>query len=209
MTKISTVLFDMDGVLIEAKDWHYTALNDALALVGMEINRYDHLTTFDGLPTRRKLEMLSVERGLPRKLHEFINTIKQRNTSEIASAKCKPIFAHEYALSRLKHEGFKLGVCSNSVRGSVKLMMEKSMLQPYLQILVSNEDVSKSKPDPEMYIQAMEFLKSDPKETLILEDNEHGIKAALASGAHLLKIDTVQDVNYFNIIDRIKEVESQ
>jgi HAD superfamily hydrolase (TIGR01509 family) len=209
MSKITTVLFDMDGVLIEAKDWHYEALNDALALIGMEISRYDHLTTFDGLPTRKKLEMLSIERGLPKKLHEFINTVKQQNTAEIASAKCKPIFSHEYALSRLKHEGIKMGVCSNSVRSSVKLMMEKSMLEPYLSILVSNEDVSNAKPDPEMYIKAMEFLKSKPEETLILEDNEHGKKAAIASGAHLLEIGTVHDVNYFNIANRIKEIESQ
>jgi beta-phosphoglucomutase len=52
---IKAVVFDMDGVLIEAKDWHYEALNRALKLFGYEISRYEHLTTFDGLPTRRKL----------------------------------------------------------------------------------------------------------------------------------------------------------
>ena len=59
MKKIKAVLFDMDGVLIDAKDWHYEALNKALGLFGMEINRYDHLNTFDGLPTKVKLQMLS------------------------------------------------------------------------------------------------------------------------------------------------------
>ena len=64
-TKIKAVIFDMDGVLIDAKDWHYEALNRALGLFGMEISRYDHLVTYDGLPTRKKLEMLTLERGLP------------------------------------------------------------------------------------------------------------------------------------------------
>ena len=49
---IRGVVFDMDGVLIEAKDWHYEALNRALGLFGFGISRYEHLTTYDGLPTR-------------------------------------------------------------------------------------------------------------------------------------------------------------
>ena len=76
MGKIKAVIFDMDGVLIDAKDWHYEALNKSLELFGMEISRYDHLVTFDGLPTKKKLEMLSLERGLPEELHNFINRLK-------------------------------------------------------------------------------------------------------------------------------------
>ncbi|WP_244574490.1 HAD hydrolase-like protein [Cohaesibacter sp. ES.047] len=75
--RIKAIIFDMDGVLIEAKDWHYEALNRALLLFGYEISRFDHLTTYDGLPTRKKLEMLSAERNLPRSLHSFINEMKQ------------------------------------------------------------------------------------------------------------------------------------
>ena len=63
--KIKAVLFDMDGVLIDAKDWHYEALNKALGLFGIEISRYDHLATFDGLPTKVKLQMLSKKYYLP------------------------------------------------------------------------------------------------------------------------------------------------
>ena len=55
MTKIKAIVFDMDGVLIDAKEWHYEALNRALGLFGYGISRYDHLSRYDGLPTRRKL----------------------------------------------------------------------------------------------------------------------------------------------------------
>ena len=58
---IKAILFDMDGVLIEAKEWHYEALNRALSLFGCPISRYDHLQTFDGLPTLKKLELLSLD----------------------------------------------------------------------------------------------------------------------------------------------------
>ena len=74
---IKAIIFDMDGVLIEAKDWHYEALNKSLRLFGYEISRIDHLATYDGLPTRKKLEMLSIERGLPIELHGFVNEMKQ------------------------------------------------------------------------------------------------------------------------------------
>ena len=77
---IEAIKFDMDGVLIEAKDWHYEALNKALKLFGYEISRVDHLATYDGLPTSRKLEMLSIERGLPNELHKFINEMRANNT---------------------------------------------------------------------------------------------------------------------------------
>lgn len=207
MSKIKAVIFDMDGVLIEAKDWHYEALNRALNLFGFNISRYDHLVTYDGLPTSRKLEMLTVERGLPKGLHPFINEMKQRYTEEYIFTRCKPKFIHQYALSRLKSEGYNLAVASNSIRKSIDLMMEKADIDKYLDFKLSNQDVAKAKPDPEIYNLAISRLGLTPKECLICEDNQNGIKAALASGAYLFKVDTVNDVTYNNIMNRIKEIE--
>jgi beta-phosphoglucomutase len=204
---IKAILFDMDGVLIDAKDWHYEALNRALDLFGMPISRADHLTTFDGLPTRKKLEMLSLERGLPAELHEFVNELKQQYTMEIVHTRCHPRFKHEFALSKLKHMGYQMAVCSNSIRNTVETMMVKADLRQYLDLLVSNEDVAKGKPDPEMYLKAMTAFNLKPAECLILEDNENGIRAARASGAHLLIINTVEDTNFENIQRRIAEIE--
>lgn len=207
MKTIKAVIFDMDGVLIDAKDWHYEALNKALSLFGEKISKYDHLITFDGLPTKDKLNMLTLERKFPLGLHKFVNDMKQEYTMEIIYSKCKPTFYHQYALSRLKEQNYNLAVCSNSIRNSVQIMMEKSGLLEYLDFFISNEDVAKGKPDPEMYIKAIKRMGHRPEECLIVEDNENGIKAALASGAHLLRVEQVSDVNYFNIINRIKEIE--
>ncbi len=197
----------MDGVLIDAKEWHYEALNKALALFGFSISRYDHLVTFDGLPTSRKLEMLSVERGLPKSLHKFINEMKQHYTMEYIFTCCKPKFIHQYALSRLKAEGYQLALASNSIRNTVDMMMEKADLAQYLDLTLSNQDVTKAKPDPEIYQVAISRLGLNPEECLIAEDNQNGVKAALASGAHLFKVDTVNDVTYNNIMARIREIE--
>ena len=63
MSRIKAILFDMDGVLIDAREWHYRSLNEALQLFGKTITRDDHLDNFDGLPTKTKLEKLSRNRG--------------------------------------------------------------------------------------------------------------------------------------------------
>ncbi|MBQ7543338.1 MAG: HAD family phosphatase [Synergistaceae bacterium] len=207
MTRIKAVLFDMDGVLIDAKDWHYEALNKALGLFGLTISRYDHLHTFDGLPTRDKLKMLSEQYFLPSQLHSFINKVKQRYTLEITNAMCRPMFQHEYALSRLKHEGFKIAVCSNSVRATIELMMSLSGLSGYIDLILSNEDVTRAKPDPEIYTAAMEKLGMTPGECLVIEDNPKGIAAGRASGAFVLPVAGVYDVNYWNIRDAITKFE--
>ncbi|MGI0646885.1 HAD family hydrolase [Pseudomonas aeruginosa] len=207
--KIKAIICDMDGVLVDARDWHYETLNKALALFGYKIERHEHLTTFDGLPTSTKLKMLSADRGLPESLHSFINEMKQTYTADTVILSCRPIFHIQYALRMLKARGFKLAVASNSVRGSVSLMMEKSHLSQYLDLQLSNEDVASPKPAPDIYIKAMQMLGVSPEETLIIEDNAHGIAAAKASGAHVLEVSDPSGVNLDNIMNRISEIEGK
>lgn len=207
MDKIKAVLFDMDGVLIDAKDWHYKALNEALNLFGLQISKYDHLYTFDGLPTKMKLKMLSLQYYLPEQLHGFINEVKQKNTIRYVNDLCRPRFNHEYTLSRLSAEGYKIAVCSNSIRNTIEEMMNHAALKEYLDLIISNEDVTKAKPDPEMYVKAINKFGFKSDECLVVEDNPNGVQAGLASGAHVLKVETVDDITYTNIMNEIKRVE--
>lgn len=209
MKQIKAILFDMDGVLIDAKEWHYEALNKALGLFGIEISRYDHLNTFDGLPTKVKLQMLSKQYYLPEELHNFINQVKQSYTINLVHEKCHPMFQHEYALSKLRNQGYKIAVCSNSVRSTIELMMEKSGLLPYIDLIVSNEDVKKAKPDPEMYITTINKFGLKPENCIVVEDNLNGIQAGRASGAAVLEVANVYDVNYENIMGMIRDYEGE
>ncbi|HWE09012.1 MAG TPA: HAD family hydrolase [Solirubrobacteraceae bacterium] len=202
--EIKAIVFDMDGVLIDARDWHYEALNRALALLGYEITRYEHLTTYDGLPTGRKLQMLTVERGLPAELHGFLNSLKQQYTLELVATRCRPVFHHQYALARLKAAGYQLGVASNSVRRTVEEMMERSDLMRYLDLIISNEDVARAKPDPEMYLTAMDRFGVSPGEMLIVEDNENGVQAATAAGGNVMVVAGPDDVTLEAVEARIE-----
>lgn len=206
---IKGVLFDMDGVLVDARDWHYDALNRALELFGYRISRDEHLSTFDGLPTRQKLKILSRSRGFPFELHGFLNQLKQKYTIQISHMRCRPTFAHQLALSNLSKDNYKIAVCSNSVRNSIETMMGLTLLAQYIDLILSNEDVEHSKPHPEIYQTAMEHFGLKPDECLILEDNEHGIAAARASGGHVMVVNDPSDVRYEAIMDRIYSINHQ
>ena len=189
------VVFDMDGVLIDARDWHFQALNEALGFFGFQIDENLHDSQFDGLPTRIKLEMLSADFGLPRALHPIIQEVKQDRTLRIAAEKCFPSTPHLLLLGRLKHEGMKIGVATNSIRKTADYMLEYAGISKYLDALVTNEDVSHPKPDPEIYKKVCSLLQVEPKETLVFEDNENGVQAALMAGCQVITVKSPAEVD--------------
>lgn len=75
-------------------------------------------------------------------------------------------------------------------------MMQRAGLDRFLDLMLSNEDVVKPKPDPEIYLNAIARFGFEPGECLIVEDNEHGVRAARASGAHVLVVGNPDDVTY-------------
>jgi len=203
---VQAVVFDMDGVLIDAREWHYEALNRALSHFGLAISRFDHLVSYDGLPTRTKLEMLSRERGLPVQLHDFINGLKQDFTLETVARECRPTFAHEYALSRLRQDGYRLGVASNSVRRSIDEMLGRAHLLSFMEVVLSADDVAHGKPHPQIYLEAVAALRLEPAQVLVVEDNDKGIRAAEAAGCPVLAVADPSAVTSERVSAAIREL---
>lgn len=193
---IKAVIFDLDGVLVDATHWHFEALNKALHLFGYTITEEEHKNFFNGLPTRKKLEYLSKDKGLPVSLHSFINRMKQEYTQELIERNCVPDFQKIYMLKKLKDKGYKLAVCSNAVLASVEVMLKRTRIREYFDLVLSNEDIVNPKPSPDIYLKAFSKLSVDPKECIIVEDAEHGKKAAINSGGHLLEVSGYHEVNY-------------
>jgi HAD superfamily hydrolase (TIGR01509 family) len=206
---ISCVLFDLDGVLVDATEWHYEALNRALGLFGYDISRYEHLSSYNGLPTREKLQMLTVEKGLPVSIHDMVGRLKQIYTRDEILAKCRSTFEKEYMLHRLRREGFRLACCSNSIRETLELMIRQSGIEECFEFLMSNEDVSKPKPDPEIYVRAIERMEVSPHEVLIVEDAPHGAEAARRSGAYVCHVEGFLDVDYFRVRAALDDIERE
>ena len=202
MTKL--VIFDLDGVLIDSKDYHYDALNEAL---GEEyaISREEHVSTYDGLPTTAKLELLSKNKGLPADRYEEIWKAKQENTLHIFKTKVDKDYELMGYFQQLVEEGYKVAVASNSIRNTVKIILLRLGLLEFVDIYVSNEDVVRNKPFPSMYWKCMMALGALPDDTVILEDSHIGRQGALDSKCHLVPIENRSDLNQAKV-DRIKRI---
>jgi beta-phosphoglucomutase-like phosphatase (HAD superfamily) len=204
MNDVKAVLFDMDGVLIDAREWHYEALNEALEIFGLTISHEDHLSRFNGLSTSTKLKMLSEEENLPYDLHEMIGAVKQDRTLRIAAKNCFPNVSHQILISRLRNLDVRVGLVTNSIRQTTEFMLEYAGILKFLDVVITNEDVKEGKPSPEGYLKAMELLGVRPEETLIVEDGDYGIAAARAAGSKVLIVDGPADVGLELLIPEIK-----
>ncbi len=204
---IKLVVFDLDGVLVEAKNIHFEALNAAL---GDEyaISWEDHLNRYDGLKTSQKLEMLTAEKGLPKELYSEIWLRKQQITIEKLK-QLAPIQHITECVSRLAGEKYKIACCSNSIKKTVLTVLGRLGIIEHFDYILSNEDVKTSKPHPEMYWEAMIGSSCLPEETLIVEDSPYGLLAADRSGAHVCRVKSPVEVTYDNIRKHIQESEGK
>ena len=206
---IKLIVFDLDGVLVETKKLHYDALNKALCDVDTkyEITLEEHLSKYDGLSTRKKLDLLGREKGLSGMEFERIWMRKQLYTSQMLR-ELKSDDRIINVLSKLKNDGYTIVVASNSIRDSVKITLLKLGFLEYIDFYLSNEDVRHPKPHPEIYLRAIIESSVSPKETLIIEDSIVGRKAANESGAYLMGINNPTDIIYENIIKYINSINS-
>jgi beta-phosphoglucomutase-like phosphatase (HAD superfamily)/dTDP-glucose pyrophosphorylase len=190
------VIFDLDGVLIDSRDMHYDALNLALANVGKEyvINKEEHLSLYDGLPTSKKLTMLTEKKGLPVDKHQQIWEDKQSATLDIFS-KLENDYELMHYFKQLKSHGYNIAVASNSIRNTVKIVLLKLGILEFIDYYVSNEDVNRNKPFPEMYWKCMTACNAIPKNTVIFEDSHIGRQGAIDSGSTLIAIENRYDLN--------------
>jgi len=206
--RIKAVIFDMDGVLIDAKDWHYRALNEGLAIFDAEISYEEHLAQFDGLPTRVKLQMLTDQGRLPRHVHGMVNAVKQERTLREAASLCFPRIEHLLLFSWIRGKGLKIGVATNSIRHTTTTMLGFAGLVDSLDVLVTNEDVEKAKPSPDIYLRVANLLSLRPNQILVVEDHEHGVRAATDAGCRVVQVSGVEDVNVSLIEGALKSIEA-
>jgi len=201
---VKLVIFDLDGVLVSAKEIHYDALNKALGEYAISWN--EHLSTYDGLKTSQKLDMLTKEKGLPIKEHQRIWEDKQKYTLQMLS-ELKPSKSISAAVSSLSRSGYKIACCSNSIRKTVVTVLAKLEIIEYFDLIISNEDVVNSKPHPEMYWTAMSKMGYLPEETLIVEDSPYGLLAAARSKSYILRVKNPSEVTFANLTKKLVQIE--
>mgnify|MGYP001271075550 FL=1 len=197
---IKLIIFDLDGVLVDSKKLHFDALDKALSLIGEEyrISYQDHLTSYDGLSTNKKLKMLCETKDFP--INEIDNTwkAKQKITLKIiddftVDKRIQNIF------KELKSEGFTIACATNSIRETAKLQLIRKGFMEYIDFLYSNQDVNNPKPNAEIYMRCMIKAGVSPDQTVIIEDSHIGRKGAIRSGGVLCAVENPDDLSYNKI----------
>lgn len=193
---IKLVIFDLDGVLVDACEWHRVALNEALkALCNYEISLEQHYSTFNGIPTKVKLQKLTEMGIISPEIHQDIYEKKQELTIEII--KDRALHRKEKAdmIKELQSAGYHVACYTNSIRETALLMLDKTGVLEHLDYLLTNQDVEKSKPDPEGYNFLINKFNANKKNVIIVEDSPKGLAAAYATGCRVIKVDNPEEVN--------------
>jgi HAD superfamily hydrolase (TIGR01509 family) len=193
------IIFDLDGVLVEAKVIHFDSLNLALEDIGSEfiISWEEHLKTYDGLKTYDKLNLLSKFKGLPLDktiLDKIFNSKQEYTLNALSNLGRNQKFIELF--EQLKANGYIIACCSNSVEKTVNLSLTNLGIISYFDLILSNESVKYSKPHPEIYWKAMSYFGALPSETLIVEDSPTGLTAAFKSGAKVLRVKNTNDFDF-------------
>lgn len=207
--KIRCIIFDLDGVLVDTKTTHYLSLN--LALESVEGGKYvisldDHLRFYDGLPTLKKLQILTEKAGLPKSHYEKIRELKQIHTLEILQNDIKFSSKVYDIISQLKNEGYYLCVASNSVRQTVNICLKNLAIENLIDAVFSNEDVLQEKPNAEIYLRCMISGSFSPRETLVIEDSQIGRLGVYNSGANLCPVTNPDNLTLEKIKNSISEI---
>jgi HAD superfamily hydrolase (TIGR01509 family) len=200
---VKAIIFDLDGVLFDGVDLHFKSFNKALSNVDekyMISSADEH--KFNGIPTRMKLKKLTEERGLPSECHQRVWEQKQRFFLESISSLGKDT-QKIHLMSELKRLGYKIAVASNSIAATVKDVLVRKELAEYVDLYLSNDDVTHPKPDPEIYIESVKRLGVTPLECIIVEDSFVGKTAANASGCHVFPVRNPDDVILEHVLNYV------
>lgn len=201
------VIFDLDGVLLDSRDLHYHALNAALMEQDTHyvITREEHLSTYDGLPTKVKMKFLTEKKGLPPSLYDQVWKDKQDATIKLLTQlQVDDKLVHIF--KSLKEHGFQIAVASNSIRNTVKITLLRLGIMDYVDYYQTNEDVKRSKPYPEMYWNCMMACNAIPDTTVIVEDSHIGRQGAIDSGAKLLPVEDAHDLTWEKVEKVVHEL---
>lgn len=178
---IQSVIFDLDGLLIDSEMVFYRIYREMLAAIGHEFTLADYLSGFSGRPIRPIMADFISRFGLPATLEEACAHVE----SEEAEARRTGIPLKPGArqlLEDLRESGRSIALGTSSTRERARSILEAHGILDRFDALICAEDITRGKPDPQVFLSAAAALGTAPAHCLVLEDSEMGIEAAHAAG---------------------------
>lgn len=187
---IQTVIFDMDGVIVDTEPVHHYAYNQQFKQLGIEISP-EMYASFTGNSTKNIFERLKAEFNLEQDVETLVQT--KRNLFNEAFDQKEDLYLLEGVedlIKELYHNGIQLVLASSSATVTINRIFKRFNLDQYFTHKVSGEDFPKSKPHPAIFLQAA-FLAQTPVENcIVIEDSTNGILAAKAAGIYCIGYDS-------------------
>lgn len=183
---IKTVIFDMDGVIVDTEPVHKYAYFEHFNELGVAVSE-ELYATFTGNSTKNVYQKLKDQFGIEGEVEDLV----QRKRSLFNEAfDTKPdlelIAGVENLIKDLHNNGVELILASSASKSTISRVFNRFNLNQYFAHKVSGEDFPKSKPDPTIFIHAASLSKNNKEECIIIEDSTNGVKAACAAGIYCL-----------------------
>ncbi|HGA3404004.1 TPA: HAD family hydrolase [Streptococcus agalactiae] len=177
------IIFDMDGVIVDSE---YTFLDNKTEMLreeGIDTDvsyQYQYMgTTFEFMWQAMKEEF-----GLPKTVKEYIAEMNRRRQAIVARDGVRLIKGAQRLIHWLYQHGYRLAVASSSPMVDIKRNLKELGVAECFEYMVTGEDVSSSKPAPDVFLRAAELLDVDPKVCIVIEDTRNGSLAAKAAGMY-------------------------
>ena len=188
---IQTVIFDMDGVIIDSEPVHHYAYNQLFKQLGIEISP-ELYASFTGNSTKNIFERLKVIYNLEDDVDTLVNAKRDLFNSAFDSKEDLYLLdGVENLIHDLHQNGMQMVLASSSAKVTIERIFKRFDLNQYFTHKVSGEDFPKSKPHPAIFEQAA-FLAQTPRENcIVIEDSTNGIIAANAAGIYCIGYNSV------------------
>lgn len=195
--QLSAVIFDVDGTLANTeKDGHRPAFNAAFAEHGLDIHwsveEYGRLLKITGGQRRIAADLRA--RGFGDECDDLAAQIHQTKTAlfreRILAGDVMPRPGLHRLVKSLVAEDIRVAVATTGRRAWVEPLLRQLRIDDFMENVVTGDDVSQLKPDPEVYVRALDQLGLYPEQALAVEDSQLGLQAAAAAGLATIVVST-------------------
>lgn len=194
MKKISTVIFDMDGVLIDSEPFWHTAEKEIFLREGVKITE-EMCLGVQGLKAEHVIDKWkSMFPQLSRTSEDYAAEIESEVKKNIQQ-KGEPIQGVIFALDYLKSHGMKTAVASSSKYHLINAVLDKLEIRKYFDTIHSSEDEANGKPEPDVFLGAMRKLGSEPEDCVVIEDSGNGVLAGKRAGMIVVAVPPLEQFN--------------